>query len=442
LIIRFLFICLKTIKMKRTIFFFCVMILVVILGHAQENGQGNIHFGGYGRGSVYGGGKAYNIASAFSELSLRISAGKRAAFLESDIRFRTGVLFGQNDHKIVLRELYTGYKSQKLDIILGNQIVVWGRADGFNPTNNVSPQDYFFLSADPDDQRQSNFMFRLNYRPVSGMKIELIGIPFYKMSVYRFDLIQMGDFVSIGEDIIPEKKLTNGTLAVRIDFDYPAAGGSISWFNGYDPYHGYKITSIDQASGQPVVNLASVAYRKTTVGADFAVPAGNWIIRAEAAYNRTDNPENEMFIPNPDLSYVAGLETSMAGFAIVGQYIGKYTFDFSPLVLPDPGINAEMIDYESRLFNRKLFNQQEKTNHALSLTITRSFAHEILLAECTAYYNFTSEEWFIRPKLTWKISDALSAAAGGNYMKGKERTLFGYSSSILNGVFVELRVSF
>lgn len=439
--------------MKRTVFLFCIMIWAATVCRAQENGT--INLGGFGRGSVYGGGKDYNIASAFSELSLRVKAGKGAAFLESDIRFRTGVMYGQNDVTLDVRELYAGYKSRKFDIFLGNQIVVWGRTDGFNPTNNITPQDYFFLSADHDDQLQSNLMLRMNYRPVSGMKIEFIGIPFYKMSVYRFNLFQMGDFVHVGEDIVPEKKLKNGTLACRIDFDYPAIGGSISFFNGYDPYHGYGVTSVELTSGQPAINLASTAYRKTTVGADISVPVSNWIIRAEAAYNKTDNPDNEMFIPNSDLSYVVGLETGIAGFTIIGQYIGKYTFDFSPL--PDfslmtppsstdfPGLIEymnELIDYENRLFNRKIFNQQKKTNHAASLTVTRSFAYETLSAECTAYYNFTSKELFIRPKLTWKISDTLAAAAGGNYMYGEEKTMFSYSSSILNGAFVELKVSF
>jgi hypothetical protein len=59
---------------------------------------------------------------------------------------------------------------------------------------------------------------------------------------------------------------------------------------------------------------AAAAYRKTTLGADLALPLGNWIIRAEAACNITKNPDNEMYIPNPDLSYVAGLETNVAGF--------------------------------------------------------------------------------------------------------------------------------
>ena len=42
----------------------------------------------------------------------------------------------------------------------------------------------------------------------------------------------------------------------------------------------------------------------------------------------------------------------------------------------------------------------------------------------------------------WKISDALSACIGGHYMKGDPQTLFGYSGAVLNGAFLELKVSF
>jgi len=68
---------------------------------------------------------------------------------------------------------------------------------------------------------------------------------------------------------------------------------------------------------------------------------------------------------------VVGLETSLWGCMILGQYIGKYTFDYTPLsdhkcLLEASAMELlqyaeEMIDYETRLFNRKVFNQQERT---------------------------------------------------------------------------------
>ncbi|MCE5331296.1 MAG: hypothetical protein LLF95_04040 [Bacteroidales bacterium] len=411
-----------------------------------------LSLGGFVRGSVYGGAKNYDLTSTFAELALKTRFDKGKAFLESDIRLRKAVFFDENVQMIQLKELYAGYRGEKLDVLLGNQIVSWGRADGFNPTNNITPNDYFFLSADPDDQKESNFMLRMKLRFIPAVELELIGIPFYQASNYRYDLFDMGENVAFGSEIIPSKDLKNGTLAARLNFEFPVAGWSLSYFRGYDPYHGFDVQSVDWSTGLPLLTNVAVSYLKTTAGADFAIPIGKSVFRGEVAYNITKTIDNKMYIPLPDVSYVAEIESNLAGFTMVGQYIGKFVPDFSALVFPvlsDP-LNStaqmqytnELIDYENRLFNRRIFNQQEKTNHAVSLTVNKSFGYDNWNAECTAYFNFTSDEWLIRPKLIWKINDNLSAAIGGNYMQGKVKTLFGYSSTVMNGGFAELRVTF
>jgi hypothetical protein len=212
------------------------------------------------------------------------------------------------------------------------------------------------------------------------------------------------------------------------------------------------MSSLDLSTGQPAITIASVPYQKTTVGADFAIPAKMFIVRGEVAYNMVGNKDNKAYIPNSDLSYVVGLEANASGFMFLAQYISKYTFDFKELsepVLIDPTnpfalmqFAGAMVDYQIRKFNRAIFNQQKKFNHALSLTVSKSFLYDQLNAELTAYYNFTSEEFMIRPCLTWKINDILSLAGGGIYMYGKENSLYNFSSRIMNGGFIEFKASF
>lgn len=418
-----------------------------------ENGQKvKITAGGFARGSVYAGGETYDLTNTFAEFALQASLEKESASLKADIRLRKGVNFNESYQQIQVKELYAGYKSRQFDVLLGDQIVNWGRADGFNPTDNLNSKDYFFFSSDPDDQLQSNFMLRMKYRIIPEIEVDLVGIPYYAMSNYRYDLFDLGDQVFFGKDILPSGKLKNGTMAARINFDFPGAGWAFSWFRGYDPYHGFSVQDIDWSSGTPAITNISKAYRKTTIGADFSIPAGDIIIRGEAAYDITENPENQMYIPLSDISYVGGIEFNIANITTIFQYIGKYTPDFTELPEPvlsnpiDPTAQFqyanEMIAYENRMFNRKIFNQQEKTNHAFSLTLSRSFNYDIWNASCTGYYNITSGEWLVRPKLTWKVSDALSVAIGGNYMEGKDKTLFSYSSSLMNGAFAELKINF
>ena len=48
----------------------------------------------------------------------------------------------------------------------------------------------------------------------------------------------------------------------------------------------------------------------------------------------------------------------------------------------------------------------------------------------------------IRPKVKWRITDALTASLGGSYMSGPEKSIFDYSAPVLSGVFAELKASF
>jgi hypothetical protein len=449
--------------MKKTIHLLTSMLIVFSLSAQQffasddnetlnESNNTPLKLNGYVRGSVFGNGIVHDFSYVFSEISLQNSLNYGKAHFKSDIRLRKGRFF--DEEKLILqpKELFAGISSKKIDVLFGYQIVNWGRTDGFNPTNNISPIDYFFLSAEPDDQKESNLMLRLKYRFNLQTELELIGIPFYAASNYRFDLFDMEKNVQFTDTKLPERKLKNGTLAARMNFELPAAGWSLSFFDGFDPFHGYDLESVNWSNGQARLFNTPTPYRKTTLGAEAAVPTDNFIFRCEAAYNKTKNPENKMYIPETDLSLVVGVETQLEGTTVIGQYIGKIIPDFEAMSLPSfpntPDPNAQMLyalqmmQYENRSMNRLIFQQQKKTNHAVSLSLIKSFGYDALEAELSAYYNFTSSDLMIRPKLVWKMGDDVSATFGGVYMNGKNKSLFTYTSDVLSGAFVQLKVSF
>lgn len=421
----------------------------------KENGEGKevgIDFSGYVRGSLYGGSQNYDYSTLFGETSLEGKLFYHKTFLYTEMRLRSGLKFNETFTQFDLREAYVGYSGKKFDVLLGNQIIIWGRTDGFNPTNNITPNDYFFLTSNSDDQKLSNFMLRLKYRITPKIDMEIIFIPVYRPSIYRYDLFDLGQNVSFVNETMPDISFDNSTVAARLNFELNKVGFSFSYFRGYDPFYGFNVVDVEWLEYAPIISNSATPYLKNTLGADFSVLLGTWIARGEFAYNMTSDYEKEMYIPNPDLQYVLGLEKNFGGFITIFQYIGKYTFDFKDLqepILLDP-MNplaqieyvAERIYYESSLFNRKTFYQQEEMNHALFLTISKSFAYDNWNAEISGYYNLTSEEYIIRPKLNWEITDALTACAGLSYMFGPEGSLFDYSSPVLSGGFFEFKVNF
>jgi len=448
--------------MKQVILFFLMLsgpflhgqgLFDSVISEGAEQGISNpAEFSGYIRGSAFAGTDAYDFSNMFAESGFRVKFNLSNAFAYTDVRLRSGIQYGEEVLKLELKEAYAGFSKDRIDVFAGNQIVSWGRTDGFNPTNNITPADYFFLTSDPDDQKMSNFMIRTKIRPAHFTDIELIYIPVYRQSVYRYDLFDMGENVNFLDPILPEKTFKNGSLAARVNVELGKAGFSLSWFRGYDPFHGFNTSLIQWADTVPLIDYASTPYLKNTIGADFAITAGSFIIRGEGAYNLTENYESSMHIPFPDLQYVIGLEKDISGVKTIVQYIGKYVPGWEEQhtpVLTDPynplaqlQYANDLILYESEFFNRKIFKQEEQTNHAVSMTLSKTFAYETISAGFTAYYNITSEEYMIRPDISWNISDALSAKAGYSYMAGPDKSVFDYSSPVMNGVFVELKASF
>lgn len=450
--------------MIRKLFVFCLASGFTLFSQAQglfESSQNDstadlsalksFEMNGYVRGTAHGGSKTSDFSNLSGEFALKAKLSQGSTFLYGDARFREGIFFGERQSVFQLKEAYAGYTGDRFSVYLGNQIVSWGRTDGFNPTNNITPNDYFYLTPEPDDQKLGNFMLRPKIRLSDQAELEMIVIPVFKESVYRYDLFDMGGNCSFTQTLVPNSRVKNATLAARLNFELPGAGFSFSYFHGYDPFYGFKTdTVLFKPSLYVIYNPA--AYSKNTIGADVVVPVSQWIFRGEAALNLTRDYLENQHIPNPDLSYVLGIERTISDFTAIFQYIGKYTLDFSPIaepVLADPynplaqmQYALDQINYETELFNRKIFNQQEETNHALFLSVSKPFAHDVLNAELSGYYNITSEEYFIRPTLKWGITDALTATFGASIMQGPENSVFNKAGKVLNGAYVGLTASF
>ncbi len=473
--------------MQRTRFVIVILVLFPILLSAQglfdsASALGDnesvssskiVQFNGYARGSVMGGSELYDLSNSFAEIAFQTNLKHKEALLDADIRLRKGVAFKEDYQDIEIKELYTGYSSNNFDLLAGYQLVNWGRTDGFNPTNNINPTDFFFLTADPDDQKLSNLMLRMKYRFSPTIDIDIIGIPYFKPSVYRFDLFDLRQEMNIegfpislpsidanvgfNPLVIPEKKLTNGSFGARLNFELPQIGFAVSYFSGYDPYHGLDLDTFKlnfTGISDPIsinIEYTPKVYKKQAIGFDFALPLSGFIVRGEAAYNIISSKHKGMYVPNNDFSYVLAIEKMWNDYVFIAQLIGKNVVGYEELEEPKMdtwdltkiGDYAnDMIDYQSKNFNRLIFGQYKEQNYAATFTVSKSFAYDVWNAELTGYYNLSTKEYFIRPKVTWKVNDYLTVNVGGNYMHAKYTTLFNYSSKVMNGVFAELKVHF
>jgi len=379
--------------------------------------------------------------SGYAETSLRLRVRKGAlgdGF--ADIRFRKGSEFGESIEELELREAYINTYLGRFDLCIGQQIIVWGRADGFNPTDNISPKNMLVRSPNEDDRRQSSFLFRSFYN-LQSFRLEAIWAPFFEPSVLPVDIMDFQPGITFTEPDYPDENLENSAIALKLNIEKPSFDGSLSYFNGSNPNPGMDIGSSTDGG----IAVMPRAYRMHVFGADFSTTlSGDYGLRGEFAYRKPhDDCEDNIYIPNPDLQYTLGIDRQMgADFSVIVQYIGRYVFDYTELTVPSPNDSLAMPHYQIVLKNRMIASQQEEISHSISFRPAWTLLHETLDIEILGLYNITTEEFLMRPKTSYDIADDLTVTIGGEIYIGPDDTLYDSIGEQLGGIFIELKTSF
>jgi hypothetical protein len=216
----------------------------------------------------------------------------------------------------------------------------------------------------------------------------------------------------------------------------------------------------------PEVLVSRTAYAQHVIGFDFATTLGTVGIRAEAAYRQPidyDKANPRPYAARPDAQYVFGLDRTFGSVSVIGQYMGRYVFDWvkengsamaraNPnalggiLMMPEtPALRVmaiEGIDAELRRTNQILFNQTAQLQHVATARVEWTGLHDTLSIAMLGFMNFTTTEWLASPKIGYKVSDQMTAYLGAEIFYGPEGTLFGLIDRTLTAGYAELRASF
>jgi len=383
------------------------------------------------------------------------TAGKAEAFTE--IRLRSGSEYHHFFSDVNIREAYIDFYARKFDLRAGKQIVSWGKADGFNPTDLITPKDYFCLSPEPDDHQIGNFILKGRYKWSSKVNTEMIFIPIYKNSVYRFDLIDMPEFVSFDTKTSTHPNLENSGFAIKQNNNFGNIDFSFSYFNGFDPLQGIDILSfsLDTFNATPELQLMLRTYREHLLGADFSLSRGNFILKGEAAYKIPfKKDDNLLYLPENELYYVLGIEKNFSNFHLILQYSGKIIPNHQHYAKPNPFnetslSNPVAIAFMDKImenyigyFNQIIMSQTEDNIHIFSVRPSISIYYDNINIDLFAWYNITTKEYSILPQIRYSILDGLELKAGGQYFYGENFTQNDLISSFFNSGFISLKYSF
>jgi hypothetical protein len=401
----------------------------------------NYELNGYVRGVFYVGPipekSGYQTKDKYGEaaLKLRLRTG-RIGDAYGELRFRNVNNSEGSASAITLREAYVNAYLGAFDLRIGQQIVLWGKSDGYNPTNVITPLDLLVFSPDEDDRRISNFLIRAYYN-WSVLRLEAIWVPVYESSVLPFSKVELPEGIQLGQPNYPDNAIEHSAIALKLHYEGASLDATLSYFNGLLPMPG-----LSACTENSILTIYPTAYRNHMLGADFSTTVGPYGLRGEFAYREPYEKEDTwQSIPNRQVEYILGVDREFGNFSMIVQYIGKHVFDYEELAQVDQS-SPDFIKYKIALWNRILSGQLKKWTHAISFRLAWKLYHETLSLEILGQINLSTKEAFFKPKLSYELADNLALTMGVQIYHGPDDTLFGLLDKINSAGFIELKASF
>jgi len=341
--------------------------------------------------------------------------------------------FEHGDAKGELREAFLDLRFGRLDVRAGRQIIAWGRADGVNPTDNLSGHDLTLLAPDDADRRLGTTAVRGSYY-LGDVSLTGVWLPEFRGHEFALPAPPPGVAFVREEDQWPGDQ-----WAVRVEQTGRAVDWSVSSFTGKDmaPDLGPHIETI------PGILLSH--HRVRAFGADMAANLGRFGLRVEGAYvDTSDAGGADPFTKNPYVFIVAGTDRTWGGVLNLNvQYLCRYVLDD-----PAASLKASIHDGESDGFasvvatQHAILNSQTRSaQQGASFRIAYKWLHETLEAEVAAAAYAGPKGATVRPKVVYAVNDRWKVLAGAEIFRGEQSSLFGLLRPNSIG-YLELRRSF
>jgi len=363
-----------------------------------------------------------------------------------------------------LRECYLDVLTNRLDLRLGKQQVVWGTADGVRILDMINPLDYReWTLKDYIDSRIPLWMINAEGKLLMNGQLQLLLIPDYQPNYYApagapFTLrtVQIGAeqvqaLTAVGRttatiDEKPAHNLRNTKIGLRwrniiegYAFEY-----TLNYLHTYD--FASSAYTVFNFMSSPALQLTRRAEQIEVFGGTFSktitegimLPglAKGWTLRGELAY-----------IAGGAMNY--GTDKSIIGTVDVDQC--NYVLGFDKAFFTNWQFSFQFIQMWAKakeefsksqytLLNGATRGPLDKIETTLTLMLATDFMHERLKPQILLLYG-DDNDWRISPKVSYEISDQWLATIGLHIFEGEEQHLNGQFDKN-DQVFAELKYSF
>ena len=317
------------------------------------------------------------------------------------------------------------------DVKVGRQILTWGTGDLLF-VNDLFPKDYvsFFIGRDVEYLKAPSDAVKLSLFS-DAANLDVVYTPHFdpdvivtgkRLSYYNPMLGgRAGDDTRIRADE-PERWFRDDELALLL---YRNVGG-------YElAAYGYRGFWKSPAGTDPATGRMTYP-RLDAYGASVRGRVGKGIGNLEAGYydSREDRGGDDAFVRNSEVRFLAGYSQDMpriaSDFTVGVQYYLEH-----------------MLNYGS--YRRSLppgMPRADETRHVLTLRLTKLLMNQDLRLELFTFYSPSDDDVYLRPHVSYDVTDRLRVDAGANVFIGDEdHTQFGQFERDSN-VYVGLRCSF
>lgn len=335
-----------------------------------------------------------------------------------------------DDHsRADLREAnLAGRLTPQTDIQFGRQMITWGTGD-LVFLNDLFPKDYVAFFSGRGDEYLKAPINAVKLSWFSNLNIDAVWMPqatpnrFVTGERLSYFSPQAGQRIAAPPVLDPSDRDTLGDdseLALRL----------YQTINGIE-LAGYAFRGFDKQPSaiDPETNEAYFP-RLSTLGASVRGPLMGGIANLETAYyDAEDSSGTDPNRPNDQWRLLGGYEHEpLKNLTLGWQYSLEWTQDHSALLrnLPD---------------NQRQY-APEAYRHVFTNRVTWQVLRQDLTLSLFTFYSPTDADYYLRPRASYRLSDRLTATAGGNIFGGDNEWTFYSQLEKNSNAYLRLRYSF
>ncbi|MEE4172679.1 MAG: hypothetical protein V2I57_00325 [Xanthomonadales bacterium] len=331
------------------------------------------------------------------------------------------------DAEAELRELAWARSFGPSDLRVGRQVLTWGTGDLLF-LNDLFPKGWqsFFIGRDDEYLKQPADAIRLTTY-TDAVNIDLVAMPRFNPDEYlsgerlSFFFPPTGVIVAPNPPIDarePSASLSNTEWAGRL---FRTIGGNELAVYGFSGFFHQPAPAGE--------NFAFLFPELDALGASWRRPLGPGLFNAEFAryYSVNDRSGTNPLIPNDQERYLLGYEWEAVTNLTVGfQAYLERTLDHDELLANSPWPEFEVEENRWWLTNRLTWRTRQ----------------DRVIWSLFTFYSPTDDDAYLRPQVSWRVSDTWSLSAGGNLFAGDEDFTFFNQFQDNSNVYARLRFSY